>query len=206
MDHNITLQDWCAESGLGLVKFDVDAEYAVLNQILEAVRKEGPGILIHSKPIRHEKSSPDIKLVDAAGHALTAQTALRGRISELENETVIDNPADIHGFLSHFKRMKKSLTDAKWWIWWSPSDLVAQEVDDKEIVRCLRVIARDFTDSPFLVLVAKDVHTKQGLATLEYVAERTLEVERHQNGKRVAYHWQLLKHPSMSREWIEIAP
>jgi hypothetical protein len=206
MVHNISLQDWCAESGLGLVKFAIEAEYAVLNQVLESVRDEGPGILIHSKTIRNENISTDITLVDAAGHALTAQTALRRRISESENDTVIDNPADIHGFLTHFKRLKKSLTDVKWWIWWSPSDLVAQETEDREIVRCLRVIAREFSDIPFLVLVAKDVHTKQGLATLEYVAERTLEVERHQNGKRVAHRWQLLKHPSMSLEGIEIAP
>jgi len=205
MDSNISLQEWCAESGLGLVKFAIDAEYAVLNQVLESVREEGSGILIHSKPIRHEKISKDVTTVDAAGHALTAQTALRRRISESESVTVINNPADTHGFLSHLKQLKKSFTDTKWWIWWSPSDLVAQEAEDREIVRCLRVIARDFADVPFIVLVANDVHTQQGLALLEYVAERTLEVERHQNGKRVAHRWQLLKYPSMSLEGIEIA-
>ncbi len=205
MDHNISLQEWCSESGLGLVKFSIDSEYAVLKQVLESVKGMGSGILIHSKPIRFGNVSEQVTLVDAAGHALTAQTALRLRISESENDNVIDNPADIHGLLSQFKRLKKTIAEADWWIWWSPSDLVAQEVNEREIVRCLRVIAREFSKNPFLVLIAKDVHTKQGLALLEFVAERTLEVERLQNGNRVAHSWQLLKHPSMSLEGIEIA-
>jgi hypothetical protein len=120
MDHNISLQEWFFESGLGLVKFSIDAEYVVLNQVLQSVWDEGPGILIHSKPLRFGELSKNIITIDAAGHALTAQAALRRRISESENDTVIDNPADIHGFLSHFKQLKKSFKDVNWWIWWSP--------------------------------------------------------------------------------------
>jgi len=83
----------------------------------------------------------------------------------------------------------------QWWLWWSPSDLVAQKVDDMEIVKCLRVIAKDFSETRFLALVAQGVHTQQGHALLEYISSVCLEVERLVDDRHSMHRWRVVKHP-----------
>lgn len=187
----VPLEDWC-RTGLSLVKFPVDAEYAVLNQILETFNGHST-ILIHSKPLR-DIQVENVITIDATGHALTAQTALRQRIRASDDDTTLENPEDIQSILSQLQRRRKSNPDVIWWIWWSPSDLVTHDVEETEIVRGLRALANDFSENRFLVLVAKDVHSKQTLARLEYISETTVDVERNKTKGQITHNWSVRKH------------
>jgi hypothetical protein len=191
LDNQVPLEDWC-NIGLSLIKFQVDAEYAVLNKILETSNGHST-ILIHSKPLR-DLHLENVTTIDATGHALTAQNALRQRIRASDDDSTLENPEDIQNILSQFQRRRKSNPDTKWWIWWSPSDLVTHDVEETEIVRCLRALANDFSDNRFLVLVAKDVHSKQTLARLEYISETTVNVDRDKTRGQITHNWSVRKH------------
>jgi hypothetical protein len=187
----VPLADWC-NSGLSLVMFPVDAEYSTLNMVLEACNRQS-AVLIHSKPLR-DIPVDNIITIDATGHALTAQTALMQRIKALDDDTTLDNPEDIQSILSQFQRYRKLNPKVEWWIWWSPSDLVTHDVDENEIVRCLRVLANYFSDYRFLVLIAKEVHSDLTLARLEYVSETTVDVKCDETEGQVSHSWSVRKH------------
>jgi hypothetical protein len=201
LDSRVPLEEWC-NAGLSLIKFPIDAEYAVLNQILETANGHS-AILIHSKPLR-DIQVENITTIDATGHALTAQTVLRQRIRASDDDSTLENPEDIQSILSQLQKRRRSQSDTEWWVWWSPSDLVAHDIDESEIVRCMRALANEFSDTRFLVLVAKDVHSKQTLARLEYVSEMTVDVNRVQEKNQIKHQWQVRKHPDTKLEGIEV--
>jgi hypothetical protein len=185
--------EWCISWGLTCVRFPVHSEYDVLNQVLAALN-EHEIALVHSKPIRNDLPA-DVMLVDATAHVLTARTALRQRIAEPGNTRIIENPSDTHAILSSFRRLKKSTPKIKWWVWWSPSDMLTQNIGEGEIVRCMRAIAKDFSDVSFLALVPRCVHTQQGLALLDYVSEVVIDMDDQ---------WSILKHPNRNMEGTNV--
>jgi hypothetical protein len=195
MSIGLPLKEWCNEGGLVLISFPIQAEYSILHHVLESFTDQQITI-IHSKPITSKMGN--ITSIDATGHALTAGSALRRRISQ--ERVVLENPADTQGFLSQLKKFIKSFSKTEWWLWWSPSDLVAQEVDDLEIAQCLRVIAKDFSGSRFLAFVARDVHTTRGLAIMKYISGVYLRIMRCEDKERQVHHWQVIKHPNLQLE------
>lgn len=196
------LQEWCSTGGLILISFPTDAEYFILRHILESLTEQR-STLIHSKPLRFNLP-PSITPIDATAHALTAREALRRRLGNHEGTAFLENPADMQGFLSQLKKIAKSQPEIQWWLWWSPSDLVAQEVDDMEIVRYMRIIAKDFSGTPFLAFVAKDVHTQRGFALLEYISSVYLEVVRLTDREKIVHLWRVRKHPHLQLEGVEV--
>ena len=201
LDGRVPLEEWCS-AGLSLIKFPIDAEYTVLNQVLETSNGQS-AVLIHSKPLR-DTQVERVTTIDATGHALTAQTALRQRIKASEDGSTLENPEDIQSILSQLQKRRRSMSDTGWWLWWSPSDLVAHDIDESEIVRCIRALANEFSDTRFLVLVAKDVHSKQTLARLEYISEMTVDVNRVQDKNQIRHQWQVRKHPDTTLEGVEV--
>jgi hypothetical protein len=201
LDGRVPLEEWC-NAGLSLIKFPIDAEYAVLNQILETTNGHS-AILIHSKPLRDIRVE-NVTTIDATGHALTAQTALRQRIKASDDGATLENPEDIQSILSQLQKRRRSQSGTDWWVWWSPSDLVAHDIDESEIVRCMRALANEFSETRFLALVTRDVHSKQTLARLEYVSEMTVDVNRVQEKDQITHRWQVRKHPKSELEGVEI--
>jgi len=196
----VPLNDWLLDSGLTLIKFPVDAEYSTLTQILDNLDGQ-ENILIHSKSLRSLQINNNTIKIDATGHALTARTALRQKISASENTSIIDNFEDMQSILNQFHKIRKSHLKSQWWIWWSPSDLVAHDIDENDILRYLRTIAKEFSDVRFLALVAKEVHSKQALARLEYIADVTLDIEKLQG--EGPHHWRLEKHPLIEKVEVQ---
>ncbi|MGY5852767.1 MAG: hypothetical protein RTU92_04295 [Candidatus Thorarchaeota archaeon] len=197
----LPLQDWCP-SGLCIVNYPVHAEYGVLQQVTSALENQSL-VIIHAKEIKTEFKSK-VTFVDAMGHALTAQTALRRRISDSEGSTVLEDPADTQALLSQLRKLKKSDPEAEWWLWWSPSDLIAHGVDEKEIAKCLRVLATDFADTRFLAFVTRDIQSGMGLSLLEYIASVCIDVERKVDGNSITHTWRVAKHPDTKLEGEEI--
>jgi len=191
------LGDWCIE-GISIITFETDTEYRVLQCILSSLDNSKVA-LVHSKGISFELND-EIILVDATGHALTAKTALRRRISDSDDERYIENPADIQGFLSRLRKLKQSHKEIKWWLWWSPSDLIAHGLDEDEIVQTLRVISSDFSDIHFMAFIAKEVHSKRGLALFEYVSNVSMSVERIREPDMNDLFWRTCKHPDVIKE------
>ncbi len=201
METELSLLDWCS-NGINNITFQTSAEYRVLQQVLSCL--EGSKVaLIHAKDITLDLSD-EIVLIDATGHALTAKTALRRRISDSDDERFIENPADIQGFLSRIRRLKKSHKDVEWWLWWSPSDLIAHGVNEEEISQVLRVISSDFADTRFVAFIAREIHDTKGLSLFDYISNVSISVERvHESGK-TRYHWQVEKHPDTKMEGVMI--
>jgi hypothetical protein len=197
----IPLEEWFGSGGLSIISFPAEAEYAVLNQMLDSLGEERMA-LIHSKPI-HLDSKEYVTLIDATNHAPTARTTLRRRVGEYDNTTLLENPADVQGVLNQLGKIA-GLVQVKWWLWWSPSDMVAQGLTDEEVARCMRVIAKDFSETRFLGLVAKDVHTLRGLATLKYVSSIFIDVTRRVVEKHSVHNWSIVKHPHTELEGDEI--
>ena len=185
-------KEWFKTGGLACIRFPVHSEYKVLDQLL-TVLNENAIALVHSKQLRNKKQG-NVLQIDATGHALTPHTALRQRIGEVGNSEALENPSDTQAILSELRRLKKSNPKTNWWIWWSPSDMLTQNIGEGEIVRCLRAIAKDFSDVSFLALVPRCVHTQQGLALLDYVSEIVIDFDEE---------WSILKHPSMEKMKIE---
>ena len=196
-----SIQDWLDERGLVIIKFPVVAEYTILNEILN-VLDDQEVVFIHSKLPRYVNVSDSVTKIDATGHALTARTALRQKISASDNISTLDNFEDIQSILNQFSRIRKSFPGPHWWIWWSPSDLVAHDISEDEILRCLRAIAKDYSDIRFITLVAKEVHSSQALSRFEYVADILLDVETPQEDE--SYQWQIRKHPSMESTGVKL--
>jgi hypothetical protein len=197
----IPLEEWFGSGGLSIISFPVEAEYAVLNQMLESLSEERMA-LIHSKPI-HLDSKEYVTLIDATGHAPTARTTLRRRVGQYDSTTLIENPADVQGVLNHLGKIA-GMVEADWWLWWSPSDMIAQGLSDEDITYCLRIVAKDFSETQFLGFIAKDVHTERGLATLKYISTRFMDVTRDDDDKRGVHIWRMLKSPDTALEGEEI--
>jgi len=195
------IKDCFHDNGLGLIKFPVDAEYSTLIHILDNLNDQGK-VLIHSKSIRNTTFSDNTVLIDATGHALTARTALRQKISASEDISSLDNPEDIQSVLNQLYKIRRAHPESNWWIWWSPSDLVAHDIDENGILRCLRAIAKEFSDVRFIAMVAKEVHSKQALARLEYIADVTLDIERLLEEGKGTHQWFVQKHPIMEKEGV----
>jgi hypothetical protein len=205
MSSKIPLDSWMRNGGLGIIKFPISTEYSVLAKVLQGIDSEGC-VLIHSKPLRSPKFlTATTVTVDATGHALTARTALRQRISASEDVSVLDSPEDIQATLSQLYKLRKQHPEKQWWIWWSPSDLIAHDVDEKEILRCLRAIAKEFADVHFVALVAKEVHSREALARIGFIAEVSLDIEPVE-GEKVhrLHHWHVEKHPGTEIEGVEV--
>ena len=205
-----SLCDWCG-GGLNLISFEAGAEFAALQVVLGSLTSHGKlVVLIQSKTYR--RPTPQIAIIDATGHALTPRQSLRRRLSE-EGGIVVDNPADIQGLLSQLSRQAQALP-GRWWVWCSPSDLVSHGVEEMEMAKCLRAIAKDFEDTPFLILVARDVHTERSFAILKFLSQVHLEFERQlgtgggEQGelKRHGYRYilRVVKHPNLQLEGSEV--
>ena len=201
LDDCIPLEEWCSK-GLSLIKFPVDAEYRTLNKALETVNGQSI-VLIHSKPLRDIEIN-NVTTIDATGHALTAQTALRQRIKASDDESTLENPDDIQSILSQLQRFRKTNPEVQWWIWWSPSDLVTHDVDESEIVRCLRALANDFSNHRFLILIAKEVHSSQTLARIEYISETVVEVKLDNAHGGITHGWGVRKHHDTKLEGAHV--
>jgi len=198
----VPITDWFHDGGLVLIKFPIDAEYITLTQILDNIDGQ-ENILIHSKSFRNLQVNDTTIKVDATGHALTARTALRQKISASEDITSLDNIEDIQSILNQLYKIRKSHPESHWWTWWSPSDLVAHDIEENEILRCLRTIAKEFSDIRFLALIAKNVHSKQALARMEYIADMTLDIEKLL--EEGVYQWRLEKHPAKEKEGVQFS-
>jgi len=197
----IQLNKWFGNKGLSIISFPVEAEYRVLDQVLEILSKESIA-LIHSKPIPRN-SNEHITFIDATGHAPTARTTLRRRVGEYNNINVFENPADVQGVLTQLGKLAGSVR-VGWWLWWSPSDMIAQGLTDEEVARCMRNIAKDFSEIRFLGFVAKDVHSQRGLATLKYVSSTFVDISQPTTKKQGVYRWRLAKHQEREIEGDEI--
>jgi len=192
----IPLEKWFGTGGLSIISFPVEAEYVVLDQIRDDLGDVSLS-LIHSKPLNTE--SAQTTLIDATGHEPTARTALRQRVGDYDNDFKLENPADVQGVLNRLGKLAES-AKGKWWLWWSPSDMIAQGVTDEEVARCMRIIAKDFSNVRFLAFIAKDVHTHRGLATLKYISTTFVDVTRIVNDGSIGHNWHLLKHPTIDIE------
>ena len=202
MDSKPPLTDWFQDGGLVLIKFPVNAEYSTLTQILDNLDGQ-ENILIHSKSFCNLRTYDNTIKIDATGHGLTARTALRQKISASEDISTLDNVEDIQSILNQFYKIRKSHPETHWWIWWSPSDLVAHDIEENEILRCLRTIAKEFSDIRFLALTAKEVHSKQALARLEYIADVTLDIEKLL--EEGMHQWRLEKHPVKEKKGAQFS-
>ncbi|MHA1862926.1 MAG: hypothetical protein ACTSWA_04080, partial [Candidatus Thorarchaeota archaeon] len=181
----IPLEKWFGIGGLTVISFPVEAEYVVLNQIRKGLGDELLA-LIHSKLIDNE--SEQMTLIDATGHEPTARTALRQRVGDYDNDFKLENPADVQGVLSRIGKLAETI-QANWWLWWSPSDMIAQGVTDEEVARCMRIIAKDFSKVRFLAFIARDVHTHRGLATLKYISTTFVDVTRIVKDGHIVHNW-----------------
>jgi len=192
----IPLNKWFGTSGLSIISFPIEAEYVVLKQIRDDIGEDSQAI-IHSKPI--DGDMKNTTLIDATRHEPTSRDSLRQRVSDYDSENFLENPADTKGVLTRLGKLAESIK-ASWWLWWSPSDMVAQGVTDEEISRCLRIIAKDFSKVRFLAFVAKGVHSDRGLATLKYIATNYIDVTREADNGKFTHKWHLLKHPTITIE------
>jgi hypothetical protein len=189
------MNKWFETKGLTVISFPIEAEYTVLQQIRDGIGEESQAI-IHSKPLDDVKNTI---LIDATRHEPTTRTALRQRVSDQDSENVLENPADVEGVLNRLGKLGESIkTD--WWLWWSPSDMVAQGIADDAISRCLRIVAKDFSKVRFLAFVAKGVHSERGLATLKYISAIYVDVTRETDKGKFRHRWHLLKHPTITME------
>jgi len=198
MKNMIPLLEWCSKGGLSLISFDTNAEYTALKHILDSL-SEKKIILIHSKPIRDELTS-NITLIDATSHTLTESAVISSQLGEEKGPFVIDTPADIRVFLGRFQKLTNTFKDTDFWVWWSPSDLITHGIEEKEIARCLRIFSKDYSTLNVLVLIAKNIHTPQGFAILEYITEKHFAFTRSNIADRDAYSCKILKHPDMQME------
>lgn len=192
----VPLERWFGPRGLGIINFPVEAEYVVLNHIRESLGNASVA-LIHSKPISDD--SGQMTLIDATGHEPTARAALRLRVGDYGNAALLENPADVQGVLNRLGKLAESV-QVDWWLWWSPSDMIAQGVTDEDVSRLLRIVAKIFSEMRFLVFIAKDVHTHRGLATLKFISTTLVDVTRAVNDGQIVDSWHLLKHPTMEFE------
>ena len=181
---------------MSIISFPVETEYVVLNQIRKGLGDDSLA-LIHSKPI--SDSSEQLILIDGTGHEPTARTALRQRVGDYDNANILENPADLQGVLNRLGKLAETVK-VDWWLWWSPSDMIAQGVTDEDVGRCLRIAAKIFSKMRFLVFIAKDVHTHRGLATLKYISTTFVDVTRSTYDIRIDHSWHLLKHPTTNFE------
>lgn len=181
------------------MSFQTRSEYSVLNQMLASLQEQRVN-LIHSKPIRFAPSD-NINLIDMSHHELTARSALRRRISDYDDRSMIHNPADTQGFLTQLEKLTKISSASEWWVWWSPSDLIAHGVEEIEIAQCLRVIASDHSALRFIALVPRDVHTERGFAVIEYLAEMHCRTADGDDGKRL---WEVAKHHDTRFEGVRV--
>ena len=120
-------------------------------------------------------------------------------MGDYDNDFKLENPANVQGVLNRLGKLAESVR-GKWWLWWSPSDMIAQGVTDEEVARCMRIIAKDFSKVRFLAFIAKDVHTNRGLAILKYISTTFVDVTRTMNDGHIVHNWHLLKHPTISLE------
>jgi hypothetical protein len=116
----------------------------------------------------------------------------------------IEDPAEIQNFLSQIRGVDAGFQGAPWWLWWSPSDLVAHGIDDLTIARYLRAIAKDFESTTFVALVAESAHTERGLAIMRYVARVWIEVRIEQR-KGEKPRWIIRKHPESDLKEAELS-
>lgn len=202
MTSKTSIEDWLHDDGLNLIKFPIFSEYSTLTQILSTLQNQ-ENVLIHSKSLHSLQINDSTIKIDGTGHALTARTALRQKISASEDISTLNNPEDIQSILNQLYKIRRAHPEPQWWIWWSPSDLVAQDINENEILRCLRAIAKEFADMGFLALIAKEVHSKQALARLEYIADVTVDIVKHQEEGK--HQWSVQKHPIMEKEGVQFS-
>ncbi len=191
----IPFDNLCKTDGLFLVSFETDSEYSVLKQVIENL-PDKEIILIHSK-LLDEDLGENVLLCDATGHSLTERAVLKARLKPQKKITVFENPADIRSFLINLRKLVETHKDIEYWIWWSPSDLLTQDIEEKQIAKCLRVISKDYSDVRFLVLIAKNIHSTRGFSVLEYISKGHFEVTRNSEG---GYNWSIIKHPDTKQE------
>ena len=74
-------------------------------------------------------------------------------------------------------------------------------LEDFEIAQCLRIIAKDYEDQRFICMVARNVHSDQGFAIMEYISEMHMKTTPTKNGKTS---WKVIKHFEQELEGVEI--
>lgn len=176
---------WLEIGGLCVITFPIELEYEVQYQILKALKDEDIA-LMHSKRY-HGTPSEKMRLIDITGHSLTASAALRHRLGP---DALIENPADIRDVLSQMRKIREQIAKS-WWIWSSPSDLLAHEIEEKEIIKAMRVIAKDFSKSHIIIMMPREVHTEEMLTLVKYIADVMIDVE----FKNDTIVWKVKKHP-----------
>ena len=198
MTNKLPLEEWCSSGGISMISYDTRFEYIVLNKVLESLA--GSQItLIHSKQIRDTLPS-NITLIDATGHGLTETSVLHSQLTIGTDYSVIDNPEDTRLFLNKFHKLTKIYPDTEYWVWWSPSDLLTHDLDERAISKCIRIMAKDYSDLKILILIVNNVHSKQGFAILEYISESHYEYSLSESGTDDKHKCCVIKHPNVKLE------
>ncbi len=179
-------------AGVNLITFTTALDYRVLQRVVSGMADDG--VVIHSRPLSWLDDRPSV-LFDVTGHAGAPASSLRRRLADVGDVPHIGNPADIKMLLSEIRRFSKAIRK-KYWVWWTPSDLLAHGLDDLGVAKCLRILNSEFK-TPFLALVAKDVHTPRGLNLMAMVSMVWIDVTKTDDRGSV---WAAVKHPDPAFE------
>ncbi len=172
--------------GVNLITFPTKLEYSIFQDVVSGI--EPTTIVIHSKPPVWLTPKSELTLVDATGHLISTAGALRRKMSH--SAYVIPNPGDVKMVLSKIRDINRT-TKCDYWIWWTPSDLLAHGLEDVDIAKCLRVINSEFK-RPFLAMVARDVHSDKGVNLMGLVSMTWFDIKNE--SEKEEYRWSVAKH------------
>ncbi|MHA1770331.1 MAG: hypothetical protein ACTSYL_02250 [Candidatus Thorarchaeota archaeon] len=181
-------KEWLA-TGVNLITFPVSLDYSVFHEILSEIGPDAV-VVIHSKSLSWLSEEETPILLDATGHAITPASSLRRRLADTEGVHRVEDPADIRALLSEIRRFTKTAKKT-YWVWWTASDLLAHGLHDIDIAKCLRVLNTEFR-TPFVALVARDVHTEEGINLMGLVSMVWIDVTAEPEGQR--HTWRVVKH------------
>ncbi len=197
MISKLPLEKWFAKSGLCIIEFPTQADYEVLYKVLESL-VESNVVLIHSKPVEFDLWG-SVVCIDATQDTRTVESRLRHRI-EGKKSIFRFNPFLTQSFMVSLeiqqKEVSKKLKKPHWWLWWTPSDLAIQRVDDDVIVECIGAISRKYRDTNFIVFIAKEAHSERGLSLLELAPRILIDVTCNDDGEKQTFSWQVTRHPN----------
>ncbi len=180
--------------GLCIIEFPSQIDYEVLYEVLEVLVDTNVA-LIHTKPVEFELWKT-VFPIDATLHSRTVDTRLKHRVAD--NSILRFSPFSTQGFLVSLRKqsevISRTLGHPLWWLWWTPSDLAIQKVDDSTIVECIGAIGSEYRDTNFMVFVVKEAHTERGLSLLELAPRILIDVEFHDDESKLA--WQVVRHPN----------
>ena len=189
----LPMERWFAKDGLTVIEFPVHVDYEVLYKILESLQ-ESSTVLIHSKPVEYDLWR-SVFSIDGTLHTTTVESRLRHRVAE--KSILRLSPFSTQSFMVSLKKqseeVSRQLDSPIWWLWWTPSDLAIQKVADDTIVECVGAIGSEYSDSNFIIFVAKEAHSERGLALLELAPRILIDVE-YDLGEN-NFVWTVVRHP-----------